>query len=164
MCKGQDHWGGGDRGCNYPGLRVFLGRGCTQTITQPHWPWLWEYSSELYMNVSSIERLDTTFLNFVLKLLDKFVICFFFSVSLPKGTFLKLNYFMSHLLCLYTYVNRSILVLCFSIIFTVACPSYWISHFAVDTCTPKRTYIFFRNLQLKNPNVIRYFCKLKLQI
>ena len=35
MCKGQDHWAVGGRGCNYPGQQgsVFLGGGCTQTIT-----------------------------------------------------------------------------------------------------------------------------------
>ena len=110
VLKGQDHWGGG-RGCNYPRLRVFLRGGCTQTITQAYWRWLWECCSELYMNVSSIKRLDTTFWNFVLKILAKFIICFLLFSSLPKGTFLKLNWYMcamrtyiycmSRLLCLW---------------------------------------------------------------
>ena len=39
----------------------FLEEGAPKLSLQAHWRWLWECSSELYMNVSSIERLDTPF-------------------------------------------------------------------------------------------------------
>ena len=56
--------------------------------------------------------------------------------------------YMSHLLCLYTCVNRSILVIVFSPLFfpelVLAIKSLFsIRYFAVDTCTPKCTYFLF---------------------
>ena len=75
---------------SYSWLGVFLGEGAPKLSPEPI---AVGYGNALLnftcMSVSSIERLDTTFRNFLLKILAKFV--FFFSVFLPKGTFLKLN-------------------------------------------------------------------------
>ena len=74
------HWGGGVEGVITPGLSFFWGEGAPELIAPlaHRRCMLWECSSELYMYVSSIERLDTTFWNVVLKILAKFVI--FFSI------------------------------------------------------------------------------------
>ena len=54
--------------------QFFWEEGAPKLSPRAHCRWLWECSSELY--VSSIERLDMNFSNFVLKILAKFVICF----------------------------------------------------------------------------------------
>ena len=56
LCRGQDHWAGGGRECNYSGLRVYW-EGGPKLSPRARWRCLWECSSELYMNMSSIERL-----------------------------------------------------------------------------------------------------------
>ena len=76
------------------GSEIFWGRARPWTITPSPLALTMECSSELYMNVSSIKRLDSTFWNFVLKIFAKFVICFLLFSFLPKGTFLRLNWYM----------------------------------------------------------------------
>ena len=57
---------------NYQGLSQIM----TQAYSAFSWPWVWECSTELYMSMPLIERLDTTFSNLVLNILAKSVICF----------------------------------------------------------------------------------------
>ena len=113
LCKGQDHWGGGGvEGVIVPGSELFWGEGGPKLSPEPVGL---VYMGMLFWTLCVINR--KTWYN-LLKLCVKntFQTCY---LSSFQFFFLKLNWYMcamrtyiymSHLSCLYTCVNRSILL------------------------------------------------------